>query len=141
MSIFIDTGIFIAYANKKDEHHTDASNLLEKIMKNKYGMAFTSDYVFSETVTYVQHKTKDITKSKDLGDLILGNKEKNIPSFITLLVITPDTLQDTWKSFLKYKDKELSFVDCASIELVKKKNIEYIASFDSDFDGILPKIS
>jgi len=46
MSIFIDTGLFIAYISKKDEHHTCATHLVKDIMKNKYGAAFTSDMVF-----------------------------------------------------------------------------------------------
>ncbi|NOR47349.1 MAG: PIN domain-containing protein [Methanosarcinaceae archaeon] len=53
MSIFIDTGIFIAYVNRKDEHHSAATGLLESIMKNKYGAAFTSDFIFNELMTFI----------------------------------------------------------------------------------------
>jgi predicted nucleic acid-binding protein len=46
MSIFIDAGIFIAYVNKKDSHHSKATDLIDEIMDNKYGAAFTSNEVF-----------------------------------------------------------------------------------------------
>jgi len=48
MSIFIDTGIFIAYVNRKDEHHSAATGLLESIMKNKYGAAFRDFLISSD---------------------------------------------------------------------------------------------
>jgi len=32
MSIFIDAGIFIAYLNKKDSHHSKATDLIDDIM-------------------------------------------------------------------------------------------------------------
>ncbi|VVB51205.1 Uncharacterised protein [uncultured archaeon] len=43
MSVFIDTGIFIAYVNKRDERHIPATHIVEEILTNKYGAAFTSD--------------------------------------------------------------------------------------------------
>jgi hypothetical protein len=140
MSVFIDTGIFIAYVNRKDEHHDRASALLEDIMKNKYGPVFTSDFVFNEAVTFVLYKTGDIEKAKDVRNLILGNSERGIPRFINLLYVDGDVLQGAWKSFLKYADKRMSFTDCSSIELMGNKGIEHIASFDGGFDGIVSRL-
>lgn len=140
MSIFIDTGVFIAYVNRKDEHHALASALLEDIMKNKYGLAFTSDYVFDEAVTYVLYKTGDIRKARNVRDLILGDDEKGLPGFINLFYVDEEVLQGAWKAFLKYADKKLSFTDCSCIELMRAKGIEHIASFDHGYDGIVSRL-
>jgi len=48
MSVFIDTGVFVAYINKRDSNHDRAVYLLEDIMRGKCGKAYTSDYVFDE---------------------------------------------------------------------------------------------
>jgi hypothetical protein len=137
--IFIDSNVFIAYVNKSDENHDKADELLEDIMKNKYGMPFTSDYIFNETVTTVLYRTGNVIRAVDVRDLILGNEEKEIPSFITMVFITEDVLSNAWKLFLKYSTKKLSFTDCASIEVIKSRGIEYIASFDKDFNGIVSR--
>ena len=140
MSIFIDTGIFIAYVNRKDEHHSAATGLLESIMKNKYGAAFTSDFVFNELMTFILYKTGDVKKAGQARDIILGNEKKDIPRFINMLFIDQEILERGWITFAKYADKKLSFTDCSIIELIKNKDIDHLASFDGGFDGIVSRI-
>ncbi len=140
MSIFIDTGIFIAYINTRDEHHVDASAILEDIMQNRYGPAFSSNLVFNEAVTFILYKTGDIGKATRIRNLILGNEEENIPRFINILYVDEGILKDAWTSFVRYADRKLSFTDCTSLTLMRNRNVEHMASFDSDFDGIVSKI-
>ena len=140
MSVFIDTGVFIAYVNRRDEHHDCASALVGDIMKNKYGPAFTSDFVFNEAVTFVLYKTGDIRKAENVRDLILGDDEKGLPGFINLFYVDKEILQGAWKIFYKYADKKLSFTDCSSMELMRNKGIRYIASFNRGCDGIASRL-
>ncbi len=140
MSIFIDAGIFIAYANNKDKHHAQAFGLIDDIMENKYGAVFTSDLVFDEAVTFMLYKTGDIRNASRIRDLISGNKEKNIPQFVNMLFIDSEVLEEGWKIFVKYADKKLSFTDCSTIVLMNTKDIEYLASFDGGFDGIVTRL-
>ncbi len=134
--IFIDTCVFIAYVNKRDINHDRAIELLEDIMRGKYGKAFTSDYVFDEAVTYALMKTKDIKKALNVGRLILGDDK--LPRFLEILFVDKVIFNRAWELFLKYK--KLSFTDCTSIALMNEHEIKYIASFDSDFDGIVARI-
>ena len=140
MSIFIDSGIFIAYINKRDEHHTSASHIIGDIMKNKYGAVFTSDMVFDETITFILYKTGDINRAIGIRDLILGNEEKDIPRFINFFFVDSELLEKSWNTFVKYADKRLSFTDCSTVELMKNRNINYLASFDGGFDGIVARV-
>jgi predicted nucleic acid-binding protein len=140
MSIFIDAGIFIAFANNKDKHHARAFGLIDDIMENKYGAVFTSDMIFDEAVTFLLYKTGDIRNAARIRDLISGNKEKNIPQFINMLLIDSEVLDEGWKICVKYADKKLSFTDSSTIELMKSRDIEYLASFDGGFDGIVTRI-
>ncbi len=140
MSVFIDAGVFIAFVNKRDEHHTSATRLVEEIIKNKYGAAFTSDMIFDESMTFILYKTGDIGKAASVRDLILGNKEKDIPRFITIIFMDGDVLEKTWNPFVKYADKKLSFTDCSTLELMRLRGIEYLASFDGGFNGLVERI-
>jgi len=140
LSIFIDAGVFIAYVNKKDSHHSKATDLIDDIMENKQGAAFTSNEVFDEVVTFLLYKTGDIRNSARVKELILGNKEKDIPQFMNLLFVDQEMLDKAWKIFVKYSNKKLSFTDCTTIELMNSKDIEYLASFDGGFDGIVTRI-
>jgi len=140
MSVFIDTGIFIAYVNKRDEHHIPATHIIEEILTNKYGAAFTSDMVFDELMTFILYKTGDISKAIRVRDLILGNRDKDVVRFINLIFVDEDILEKSWNSFVKYADKKLSFTDCSTIELMKIRSIPHIASFDGGFDGIVERI-
>ncbi len=140
MSIFIDTGIFIAYVNKRDEHHTTAAHLVKDIMKNKYGAAFTSDMVFDESMTFILYKTGDIGKAINVRDLILGNGEKDVQRFMALIFVDGDILEKSWNTFVKYAGKRLSFTDCSTIELMKTRGIEHLASFDGGFDGLMERV-
>ncbi|MDI6640008.1 MAG: hypothetical protein QMD78_04205 [Methanocellales archaeon] len=44
------------------------------------------------------------------------------------------------KGFQHYPEKRLSFTDCTSISLMHKRSIDYIASFDASFDGIVTRL-
>lgn len=41
-----------------------------------------------------------------------------------------------WELFLTYDDKKLSFTDCTSFALMKKRGIEKVLSFDEDFNRL-----
>ena len=138
MSIFIDAGILIAYANKKDRHHAEVFGLIDDIMDNKYGASFTSNAVFDEAVTFLLYKTGDVRNAARVRDLVLGNKD--LPQFMNLLFVDKDVLNRGWDIFVKYANKRLSFTDCTTIELMNSKDIEYLASFDRGFDGIVSRI-
>ncbi len=140
MSVFIDTGVFVAYVNKSDEHHDAAAPLLESITRNEYGAPFTSDYVFDEVVTVALRRTKKVAKASEAGTLILGDEKKKVPQFVNILQVTRDVFNDAWNIFQHYPEKRLSFTDCTSISLMHKRSIDCIASFDENFDGIVVRL-
>ena len=105
-------------------------------MRGKYGRAYTSDYVFDETVTFSLMKTKDVRKALDVGRLILGDEE--FPRFVDILFVDKGVFNKAWEIFLKYG--RLSFTDCTSVVVMDEYEIGYIASFDSGFDGVVARL-
>src|SRR3989344_5083348 len=112
--VFLDSSFIISYINKRDNNHNLALKIMAKILSGNYGRIYLSDYVFSECATIFFKIFKDIKKTE-----IICRKLKEDMSF--------------------YIDKdifELSFVDCSIITLMRKNNINYLATFDKDFNEI-----
>lgn len=137
MSIFIDTGVFVAFHNTNDVNHSKALDLIKKIATGRLGSAYTSDYIFDEAVTTALIRTKKPETALTLGKMIQG--ELTAP-FIVILRVNTTAFEKAWKLFSRYAERGLSFTDCTSIALMNIKNIETIASFDTDFDGIVPRL-
>lgn len=83
MSIFIDTGIFIAFFNKRDEKHKHAVELLRSAMSGDFGTLYTSDYIFDEAITFTIRRTNRIDLAQTIGNFILG-KLKGYPKLFTV---------------------------------------------------------
>lgn len=79
MSIFIDSGIFVAFHNMRDENHDRALNLIRKAASGEFGIVYTSDYVFDESVTTALIRANNPSIAQSLGEMILGG-QKHRPS-------------------------------------------------------------
>lgn len=135
MSVLIDTGIFIAFHNIKDENHQRATELIREIIDGKHGIAFTTDYIFDEAITTALMRTGNHNIAIKLGENILGVKVK----FVSMIQIDNTSFSSGWELFNKYINKKLSFTDCVSIAVIKNYGLDKIVSFDSDFDGIISR--
>jgi len=138
MSVFVDTGVFVAFHNTRDTNHNRALELMRGIVDGELGTAYTSDYVFDEAVTVALVRTRRPENALAVGRMILG--ELTAP-FLAILRVGDDTFKEAWRLFPRYAGRRLSFTDCTSIALMRRGGIERIVSFDTDFDGIVPRIS
>jgi len=137
--IFIDLGVFIAFYNRRDENHERSKELISSIARHEYGQGITSDYVFDEVITTVHARTKRPDFAMKIGKLILGRFE-GIPQFIKIYFVSKEIFFDAWEIYLQYSGKGLSFTDATIISMINAHKINYLASFDSGFDGILTRI-
>ena len=135
MTIFIDTGIFVAARNKRDVNHKRAVSLLKEALKGVYGALYTSDYVFDEAVTVALVRTRRPEIAIDMGNFISSSRK------LRIIYVNKIVFEEAWSIFVKYAEKRLSFTDATSIAIMKRHGIDYIMSFDKHFDGIVPRIS
>ncbi len=138
MTVFLDTGIFVAFHNTRDANHTRALELIRTLVEGEFGNAYTSDYIFDEAVTVALVRTGRPENAMAVGRMILG--EITAP-FLAILRVGDKAFQEAWRLFSQHADRGLSFTDCTSIALLRTRGIESIVSFDADFDGIVPRIS
>jgi len=134
MTIFIDTGVFIALRNADDEKHQRSKELMMKALKADYGTVYTSDYIIDEAVTAALVRTRRHDLALDIGRYIIESPR------ITKLWTTKEIFELAWQKFKILKDKPLSFTDCTTLAHIQKNQINQILSFDSDFDGLLQRV-
>ncbi len=138
--IFIDTSAFLALVNEKDKNHAAAMQFLEEIKNGKIRVKkiITSDYIIDETLTRIRYSVGH-NEAVEWGNDILASR------VIEKIEIGSEIFGYAWELFRTYNDKKLSFTDCTSFALMKKRGIEKAFSFDGDFEKIgfflLPHIS
>lgn len=126
--IFLDSSFIIAYKIEDDEHHLRAVALSKSISSEHYGEGIISDYIFDEIVTVIFNRTKKLIYAVQSGN--------ELKKSVSIIGISKDLFNDSWKIFKKQKDTRLSFTDCTILALMKKKRISSIATFDKDFNEI-----
>lgn len=136
--IIIDTNIYIAYLNSRDQNHNSAKEIVKKILSGELGRRFTISEVFSEVSTLLFRQTKNKNIVEKAWKLFYDPKF----AWASTIIVSKEIITEAWSIFQKYVNKKvpLSFVDCLLISTAKINSIEFIASFDSEFDGILKRI-
>lgn len=125
LSVFVDTGIFVAAINVADKNHERAKGLMEKALKGEFGTVYTSDYVIGESITASLARTKKIKPAVEVGEFILRS------SRIRKLWVLEDVFESAWRKFKSYRGMPMSFTDFTSIALMEENGIKNIRSFDS----------
>ncbi|HUR68006.1 MAG TPA: type II toxin-antitoxin system VapC family toxin [Candidatus Thermoplasmatota archaeon] len=138
MSVFVDTGIFVAAQNKRDANHKSARAAIDRLLTGELGRAFTSDYVFDETVTLARVRTGSLAEASLVASRILGRKP--FPHVFDMAMVNAVIFRDALRILESYKDKPLSFTDATSIAIVRRRGIGTILSFDADFDGLVERL-
>jgi len=134
MSVFADTGAFLAYRNQKDIYHEIALKQFRDALKGKYGQIYTSDYVYDEALTLALARTNNITAAIDIAEVILSPR-------IKMVFVDAQLLERSTKTFRKYSGRNLSFTDAVSIEIMNEFDIGKYLGFDSHFNGIAEQVS
>ena len=133
MSVFIDTGAFLAYRNTKDKYHEISLKLFRDALMGKYGQIYTSDYIYDEALTLAQVRTNNIAIGIDIADVILSPR-------IKMIFVDEGLLKRSTKIFKQYSGRNLSFTDAVSIEIMNSFEIEKYLGFDPHFNGIVEQV-
>lgn len=125
MKVFIDTGAFLAIADKSDMSHGVVTSIYQQIIEQR-AVLYTSNYIIDETITLIRAR--------------VGHKAATLfingfaASKIKVLWVTRSDEDIAKGIFIKYKDKEFSFTDCISFSLIDKYSIDGALSLDSHFN-------
>lgn len=138
MSVFVDTGLFVAQQNTSDREHDAAVRAMEAVLSGRHGQPFVSDYVFDEAVTLARRRTRSHAQMMTVANRILGRAP--FPRVFEVLMVTGPIFRDAVRLLEKFRDRDLSFTDATIISIVQRRGIGAVLSFDADFDGIVPRL-
>lgn len=134
MAVFIDTGAFLAYRNKKDKYHDIACRLFRDALNGKYGQMYTSDYIYDEALTLALVRSNNISVALDIAGVMQSPR-------IKMVFVDGALLERATKAFKQYSGGNLSFTDAVSIEIMNVFGIEKYLGFDAHFNGIVEQVS
>lgn len=120
MTVFVDTSVWYAAADRGDCHNFRAKEILIQQAK-----LVTSDHVLLETWLLLQHRLNRSAALKFWQGLRSG-----------IARIEPITLVDleaAWHITQYFKDQDFSLGDCTSFAVMERLGIRWAASFDDDF--------
>lgn len=138
MTVFLDTGVIVAYCNQRDQRHERAAEILGEIRTGKYGVPFTSDYVFDEAVTLALARTGRREIVLQVGDLILPTSPEE--RFVELIHTSEEDFVEAWDAMRGHVEAGLSFTDWVTVKLVRRRGIDLVVSFDKRLDGWVQRI-
>lgn len=133
--IFIDTGAFLARYLANDQYHQQAVDFWDHIKKQRES-CFTSSFVLSETFTLLGRRA---------GYDFAVQRASNIYVSTFLSILRPDSADElkALELFSKSSDQRVSFTDCISFTLMRKRKIKRVFSFDHHFQmagfGLFPR--
>ncbi len=122
--VFLDSGFFIAYRNKRDEYHEHAQYLLAQIINGKIDKGQTCDYVLDEAVTRVRWKTKDPSLAAAVGRDILKSP------FWTVRSVPMECVRDCVELYAQHPAEELTFTDWVVQWMAKHYGLTQIITND-----------
>lgn len=123
--IFIDSGAFLAKYLKRDQHHPEAMAAWDGIQSNQ-ALCATSNFVIDEVATLLARRAGADFAAKRIETIY------DSPSFE---ILRPDMLDERKAlGFLaKFSDQNVSFTDCVSFTLMRKRGIKTAFTFDGHF--------
>lgn len=123
--IFVDTGAWVALADRDDRHHQEAASLYPELLRN-YGRLVTSDLVVSEVYVILR---RALGYSHAMSFLEGVKASPRIQE-----VFSTEDLEEQAVSILKqYADQDFSLTDAVSFALMRSRHISKAFAFDSHF--------
>jgi uncharacterized protein len=120
MSLFVDTSVWYAAADR-----SDASNARAKAVLSAGEPLVTTDHILVETWTLIRHRLGKRPAERFWEGIRLGAA--------TVEPVGTADLDSAWEIGKSYRDQEFSIVDRTSFAVMRRLGIVRAASLDDDF--------
>ncbi|MBV9661561.1 MAG: PIN domain-containing protein [Acidimicrobiales bacterium] len=123
--IFVDTSFWVALHNRRDARHEQARTLLERHMSSPL---VTSNHVRGETWTFLRRRAGHAAAVSFLDAVDSSPR--------VAVVYVSEQVEARALSWLRRRcEREYSFVDATSFELMRTRRIRDALAFDGDFSA------
>lgn len=123
--VFVDTSGWVALFNPADQYHERAREGWRVLCGHGYRL-ITSDYVFDETMTFIQARC-GLDLAVGAGDALLGS------ALLEIYPVDPSAFESAWRRFKASPGDRYSFTDVTSFALMDREDIGLAFAFDRDF--------
>ena len=115
----------MALRYRRDQYHGRARARLERLQHEHLGLV-TTEWVLGEAVTLLKARGA-IEQALSLGEALLGGRLGH------LVESTGERRGRAWELFVRYRDRRVGWVDCASFAVMEELGIRRFFGFDDDF--------
>lgn len=124
---FADTSWWVAWALPDDARHNDALAMLGALGSSE--QVLTSNLVVGETWTFLRKKASHTTA------VLFLDRVETLRSANRLAVqaVTAGHEKRAWLWLRRHDEREYSFVDATSFDLMKERRLREALAFDHDF--------
>ena len=122
--VFVDSSVYLALLDADDEHHSEATQLLQELAQARYRQ-FTTNVLLIESHALILSVLGRTQAAQFLKDM----QESN-----TVVIRARAADEERAKQILfQYDDKDFSFADAISFAVMERLAIRLAFTFDRDF--------
>ena len=123
MTTFLDTSAILALFDADDPRHPEVDSVWKEIILSEEPLV-SSNYILVETLALVQRR---------LGMDAVQAVQRDIVPLLEIEWLTDDVHQAAMATFLRASRRKLSFVDCSSFEVMRRRGIVRALAVDGHF--------
>jgi uncharacterized protein len=124
MTIFVDTSALLAVLDADDQQHMSAREAWQDLVAREEDLVCTN-YILVETFALVQHR---------LGVEAVRTLQEDIVPVLRIEWIDAQSHNTSVAALLTAARRQLSLVDCASFDAMRRLGISTALTFDRHFD-------
>ena len=124
--IFIDTGALVARYITRDQYHVRANECWHKLERTRSELV-TSNFVVDEALTLLARRATYA---------FAVERARSLYASRAMRIMRPTEADelDAISYFSKFADQTVSFTDCVSFALMKRRGIQEVFAFDRHFE-------
>jgi predicted nucleic acid-binding protein len=123
MTTFVDTSAFLAFLDIDDQNHSAASRTWQALLNRKEALV-CHNYILVETLSSIQ---------KCYGMNVLRTFQDDVVPLLIIEWLTNEHHQAAASLILTANRRNLSLVDCASFNAMRRLGIQTAFTFDPHF--------
>ena len=141
MTVLFDTDVLVAFLNHRDGRHETAAHMVREISSGRWGTPLITDYVLDEALTLLMARGAGLAAADRLLSMVAAKSEGGAGPRLLIWRVDESVFSEAILLFRRHFARGLSFTDCTTLALVGAMGVDFVASFDHGFDGLVSRVS